>query len=241
MREMFLTSEDITRCHGSLSKLARHLKEPVVLTGGIAVGWHLLGNGAQREKRHLNDIDIVVEGLSGLCSSLSKHFLIAHFHPTRERGKILIQLVDEEYRTRIDLFTPSSNSLIERLLPSVLGNVACRFVSIEDLLSKLLSIIYPAMRNEPVEPKYVEQFRLLSALAVPDRIREVWLEYRKESQPSDFEEAAEAVRLSLKRNPGLLQTARYCQDINYECPWCCESEVFQLAPRARIYKILGYV
>lgn len=241
LQEIFLASEDITRCRGSLSKLSRHLEGPVVVTGSIAAGWHLLQNGRRRKKIHLNDIDIVVEGLFGLHPSLSRDFLIVHFHPFRERGKILIQLVDEEYGTRIDVFTPGAASLTRRLADGEIGDVSCRFVSAEDLLAKLLSVIYPATRSEPVEPKHVEHFRLLSTVADVDTVRGVWREYRKESQPLDFAEAAEAVRRSITAHPGLLQAGRYNQDINQACPWCHESELFPLAPRSRIYEILGYV
>src|SRR4051812_22473418 len=106
LKELFIVGEDATRIQGSLSKLMQHLAAPVVLTGGIAIGWHLLRNGARQQKKRFNDIDLVVEGLSGLRGSLSGDFLIRHFHPHREQGKILLMLVDEEHRTRIDIFTP---------------------------------------------------------------------------------------------------------------------------------------
>jgi hypothetical protein len=241
LRNLFLEGEDVARCLGSLAKLARHIKAPVVLTGGIAIGWHLLRNGVERERGRLNDIDIVVEGLSDLHASLGRHFLIAHFHPSRERGKVLIQLVDEEHHTRVDVFTPPPTALLNRLTDAAIENLACRFVSAEDLLAKLLSIIYPATRNHPVEPKYVEHFRQLSTAAAADAMREVWREYRKEGQPVNFEAAAEAVKLSLEAHPDLLQPESYCQDINFTCPWCRRSELFPLAPRHRIYEALGYV
>jgi hypothetical protein len=241
LQSIFLTREDAARCHASLSKLARHFAEPLVLTGSIAIGWHLLKNGVGREKLRLNDIDVVVEGLGDLSSSLSSDFLILHFHPLRERGKILIMLVDEEHATRIDVFTPASRALITRAIDVAIGEVSCRLVSAEDLLAKLLSIIYPATRGVPVEAKYFENFHLLSTLANPATTGEVWREHRKESQPTDFEEATEAVRLCITVNPALLQASRYCQDINRACSWCSESELFPLAPRNRIYEILGYV
>lgn len=239
--DVFLESVDGDRFFGSLSKLARHLKGPVVLTGGIALGQHLLGKGLQWRKGRLNDIDIVVEDLSGLHTSLSRDFLIAHFHPRRERGKILIQLVEEDFGTRIDVFTPASGGLIERLCDSAIGDVACKLVSAEDLLAKLLSIIYRAVRGEAVEPKYVEHFRLLYEVAAPFTMREVWHEYRKEGEPLDFYEAAGIVDLSLRANPGLLREEQYSQDMDHACSWCSVSEEFPLAPRPKIHEVLGYV
>lgn len=237
----FLVGKDAIKCYDSLAKLARHFVGPVVVTGGIAISWHLLKNGSLREKGRLNDIDTVVASPSRLRPSLSQDFLIAHFHPSRERGKILIQLVDKERGTRIDVFTPNTESLTTRLTDFAIGETWCRVVSAEDLSAKLLSIIYPTIEGKPAEPKYVEHFRLLSAVVNSDTVREVWREYRKESQLLEFEEAAEAIRLRIQADPDLLQVGRYGQDINQACQWCHESEIFSLAPRSEIYKILGYV
>ena len=241
LKEIFLAGEDAARIHGSLSKLARHVMGPIVVTGGIAVGWHLLRHGVLGEKRRFNDIDLVVESLSRLRPTLSQDFLIRHFHPLREKGKILIMLVDEEYRTRIDIFTPNTASLARRLKDSADSDMPLGFVSAEDLLAKLLSITHAASRGRPVEPKYMEHFRLLYALADAKRMKEVWPDYRKENQPLDFEPATEDVLRSVKANPALLQSSDYCQDIKQTCSWCQESERFPLAPLRRVHRVLGYV
>lgn len=242
LQEIFLAPEDVSRCFGSLSKLARHLDEPVVITGSIAAGWHLLNGGRPLKKRRLNDIDTVaVKGLSHVSSSLSQDFLINHFHPYRERGKVLLQLVDEEYGTRTEVFTPGSDSLAERLVDCAVGDLRCRVVSAEDASAKLLSIIHSVVEGGPVDPKYVEQFDALSAVADRAVTGKVWADYRKENQPSDFDEAAEAVESRITANPNLLQATCYCQDVDLVCAWCQESEMFPIASRSRVYEILGYV
>jgi hypothetical protein len=232
---------DIAKYNDTLRKLARHVEEPVVVTGSIATGWHLIKNGRPVRRIRLNDIDIVVEGVSSLRTSLSQDFLISHFHPRRGGGRILIQLVDEEHSLRIDVFTPSTRTLTRRLTDFVIGEVSCRIVSAEDLSAKLLTVIYPAAEGAPVEPKYVESFNLLSTIADRDILREVWREYRKENQTLNFDEAAEAVQRSVTAHPGLLQASDYSQDVIKTCPWCYESEQFPLASRSRIYKVLGYI
>src|SRR5689334_3362559 len=166
LRELLLTRADIFKCIGTLSKLARHLAEPVVLTGSIAAGWHLLNNGRKPRKRRLNDIDTVaLHGSSSISPALSRDFLVNHFHPYRGHGKVLLQLVDEEHRTRIEVFTPGSDSLAKRLSYSTVAGLPCRFVSAEDLLAKLLSIIHSVIEGEAVDRKYVEQFDSLSTVA----------------------------------------------------------------------------
>lgn len=239
--EIFLTGGDAARCHGTLSKLARHFTEPLILTGSIAAGWHLLENKARRKKCRLNDIDVVVEGLPGLPPTLGRDFLVAHFHPDRGRAKILIQLVDEEHATRVDVFTPPAASVAERLTPFAAGDVTGKLLSAEDLLAKLLSVIYPAAEGRPVAGKYAERFHELSGAADMGAVRRLWPEYRKENQLTDFDEAAWAVRRNLTAAPGLLQDERHCQDLGYVCRWCRASELFPLAPRTGIYEVLGYV
>jgi len=238
---VLLTPEDVTRCLGVLSKLERHLEGPVILTGGIATAWHLLSCGRPCQQRSLNDVDIIVEGLHDLPPYLSADLLINHFHPTRGRGRILIQLVDEEYRIRIDVFTPTTATLMRRLIKTAVGKTSCRLVSAEDISSKLLSVIYAVTRGELVEPKYVEHFRLLLSVADLVMMREVWREYRKEDQAVEFEEAVEAVERCIAANPKLLQVGSYSQDLNRTCQWCCDSEKFPIAPALKVREILGHV
>ena len=242
LQELFLTHEDVSKCFNSLSKLTRHFGGPVVIAGSIAAGWHLLKSGRRPEKRRLNDIDTVaVAGLSSILPSLSQDFLINHFHPDRERGKVLLQLVDEECGTRVDVFTPASDSLAGRLIDCAVGYLPCRLVSAEDALAKLLAIIHPVVEGKPVDPKYVEQFDALSAAADRAAAGEVWAGYRKDNQHPDFAEAAAAVKSSIAANPNLLRATGYCQDVDFVCAWCRESELFPIAPRPRVYEVLGYV
>jgi hypothetical protein len=241
LQEIFLASEDAERWRGSLSKLSSHLAEPVVVTGSIATYWHLAKNGVTGKMTRLNDIDVVVDGLPGILASLNQDFLIRHFHPNRGRGRILIMLVDEEHRTRIDVFTPGSTSLASRLTEFSTDGLSCRVVSAEDLSAKLLSVIYQVTNSEPVESKYVESFRALLTVVDLTVVKNVWMDYRKEGQPWNFEEAAEAVERSLTAHPELLQVGHYSQDVHQACRWCCESELFPLAALSRIYEILGHV
>jgi hypothetical protein len=241
LQEIFPARQEVVRCHGSLSKLRRHIEGPVVITGGIAVCLHSLIGGARRIKGRLNDIDVVVEGPHSLRASLRRDFLIRHFHPARERGKILIMIVDEEHGTRIDVFTPGTDSLMRRLTDLPIDGLPLKLISAEDLLAKLLSILYPVTEGRRVKPKYFDHFHSLFAAADPEMAREVWREYRKENQPLEFEEAAKDVERSVTANPALLRESSYSQDINQGCSWCHISELYPLAPLTKIHEILGYV
>lgn len=241
LRAIFSDRREIVACLGSISKLAKHLNQPVIFTGGIAIDWHLLSKGIHRQKKQFNDIDIVVDDLSGIRDSLSEDFLINHFHPLRGKGRILIQLVDAKYSTRIDIFTPTSATLRERLTDLTIGDLSCKVVSSEDILAKLLAVIYPLTKGECVDPKYLEHFNSLYSIADLKQEREIWLDYRKEDQPLDFDNAREAVYESVEARAELIKKPDYCQGVEFICHWCSESDLFPIADRHEIYSILGYI
>lgn len=241
LRDAFADVGDAARCLGSLTKLERHFEEPVTITGSIAARWHLIDKGRLNQNKRLNDIDVVVGGVRDLRPSLGADFLINHFHPSRGPGRILVQLVDEEHRTRIDVFTANTQTLAGRLTDAAMGGLACKVVASEDLCAKLLSVICAVMKDEPVESKYVEHFRLLSAVLDSATARKVWAEYRRENQPEVFDEAAAAVMRKIAASPDLLRTSAYSQDVSEACRWCHESESFPLAPKLKVYETLGYV
>lgn len=242
MEEVFLTNEDAVKFRRSLTKLAQHLKKTAVVTGSVATGLHLWRKGAsQTNKKRLNDIDTVVEDLSDVYLSLKQDFLINHFHPTREKGKVLLQLVDEEHETRVEIFTANSKTLFGRLTDFTTDGLSFKAVSAEDVLAKLLSIIYPAAKGETIIQKYVEHFRVLLQAADVMTAQEIWRDYRTENQPGDFNEAVKIVEQSIAADPNLLQDEEYCQNMDFECRWCIHSDDFPLAPRSKIYGILGYI
>ncbi|HRH40523.1 MAG TPA: hypothetical protein PKY82_02680 [Pyrinomonadaceae bacterium] len=242
LSDILLTKDDIDKCIGSISKLSQSLSEPIIITGSLAILYHLLKSGKPTKKRQLNDIDTVyLTDFSQIGHSLGRNFLINHFHPLREKGKVLLQLVDEEYRTRIEVFTPQSDTLAQRLTNLKIGELTWRVVSAEDLLAKLLSIIYSILEDQSVDPKYAESFNLLAEIANQNVVQKVWQDYRKEGQFINFDEAAQSVKVKIAANPDLLQPTEYCQDINIQCLWCRESEVFPIASRSQIHEILAYV
>ncbi len=241
MAEMFPTGEDVFRCQSTFSRLARHLKRTLVLTGGLAAGWHTTRSGRRMGKRPFNDIDIVVEHISDLPQSLGDDFLVAHFHPSRGRGRILLQLVDERHRVRIDVFTPFSPSLMSRVRSARLAGIACGIVAAEDIAARLLGILYAVTTGERVDPKYYDKFKLLSGFADMDAVRRIWQDYRKEGYSQDFEVAVDTVHRIIANSPGLLRKDSYDQDLNTTCPWCSDGNLFPVSARSRIFDILGYV
>lgn len=241
MLDTIISKEDNSRCQGSLSLLAKHIKGSLVITGGIATAWHCVQNKHQLEKQPLNDIDIIVENISALPQSITEDFLVSHFHPLRERGKILLQLVEQKYKTRIDIFTPYSFSLMNRVKRADFSEITCKIVSAEDLTARLLAILYPVTNGRPCDPKYYGKFNLLYKFADLEIVRQVWLDYRKEDYLESFDLVVDAIHRYIAKDPNILCKDSYSQDLEESCPWCVYSDSFPLSPKSKIFDILGYV
>jgi hypothetical protein len=239
--ELFPTPEESYRCQHALTKLALQMIDPPLLTGGLAVRWHLLKHGVHTERRPFNDIDVVIHDRSYLRDSLAQHFLIAHYHPTRGRGKILLQLAEEESRSRIDLVTPYSSSIRERAQRVTIGGVSCRVVAAEDIAARLLCILYQVMSDKPVASKYYESFTRLANIADMNSVAAIWHEYRDDLHTDDLTEAMTSMQQTIAKHTHLLQSEVYSQAKDRTCAWCRDSEGFPLAPAARIHEIWGYV
>lgn len=240
MSGVFTTRDESSRCARALTKLASQSNGPLLVTGRLAVAWHLSGRGINIGMRPFNDIDIVIKDESRLRASLTQHFLVAHYHPSHRRGRMLLQLADEETRARIDLFTPASDSLAERSLTARLGEGRVHVVAAEDLAARLLCVLCQVLAGRTVAPKYYEAFTLLAGVADLDLASTLWPEYRDDWHADDLRDAITRVREAVAQNPALLQPEVYGQADRQACPRCRESEAFPLAPPSKLYEVWGY-
>src|SRR4051812_18746784 len=81
-----------------LGRIAECIGTEFLLTGSAAVEWQIGAASGEVRRRTLNDIDLVAREIS---PGVTEHFLIHHYHPTREKGNILMQLVDPETSMRV--------------------------------------------------------------------------------------------------------------------------------------------
>lgn len=240
--EAFLSHDDAARFSAMLALLSRHLNGPVVVTGSFAVEWQLLTKHGDGQKRRLNDIDLVaVNGLTDIGRGLKTDFLIHHFHPTREAGNVLVQLVEPHSQTRIDIFSARSPSVGERASPAVVDGTNCRIVSAEDLAARLLAIMAVVLSGVSVDAKYLDSLKRIMAVADEGLTDSLWSEYRRDGDPANFGDVFGGVTSRLSERSDLLKPTEYSQDITAECPWCVQTDDFPLAPRSLIFEILGYV
>jgi hypothetical protein len=241
LSEIFTTQDESFRCLHALTKFARQTSEPFLVTGGLAIQWHLLRHGLHIERRPFNDIDIVIHDPSRPPSSLTQQFLLAHYHPFRRRGKILMQLADEASRSRIDLLTPYSLSITDRAQPVAIAGKNCGIVATVDLTARLLCILFQVVDGKTVDPKYYESFKRLASITDMEGVATIWREYKDEWHPEDVFAAVTKVHEAVGTNGHLLQPDVYSQAITEVCQRCHSSEAFPLAPAAKIHQFWGYV
>lgn len=213
----------------------------LLVTGGLAFRWHAARNGIAIEYRAINDVDIVVAGLCDLTPALAQEFLIVHFHPARAQGRILIQLVDESQRMRIDVFTPASPALITRAQAAEVCGVPCNVIAAEDLAAKLLAVLYGVTDGGQVDPKHYEKFRRLARFIDRGIMRELWVDYRKPDYPESFELAEERVHRTIANDPTVLRPAVYDVSLDAVCGWCENDNSYSISSRTRVFEVLGYL
>jgi hypothetical protein len=166
--------------------------------------------------RPVQDLDLIASDFDVVAPSATAEFLVSHYHlPTPCHPKFLIQLVDPVARFRVDLF-PDLQGSISRATQEVFEGLSVPVVQASDILEHKLQTLRKASPENPVDPKHLEDARVLSEL----------LGMPVPSLPPDH-----------------LEWSRYGTDPTARCSRCDESRssAFPLAPKEEILAVLGYV
>jgi hypothetical protein len=238
---IFERAEDAERFERVIGAVASFVRGLPIVTGSFAVEWNIGKAGGRVVPRRLNDIDLVVEDASAISPAISGKFLVHHFHPTREKGNVLMQLVDPETATRVDIFSARSASVTERSHQARSGGVDVLVLSAEDLAARLLAIVVIVLDGRTVDPKYFESFSRLLEVVDRNAVSRLWQEYRWGNYAGAFLPTAEKVMRRLHDHPELLKPIEYPKDVDAACGWCVETEDFPIADRREVFRLLGYV
>jgi len=238
---IFERNDDADRFEAVIDAVAGFVGGRPVVTGSFAVEWNIGARDGQVRPRKLNDIDLVVGEFSEILSGIAKRFLIIHFHPTRERGNLLMQLVDRQTRTRVDIFSARSAAIFDRALEAQFGGIEVALVSAEDLAARLLAIIAILLDGRTVDPKYVDSFTRLLHVVDRDVACELWKEYSWGNYTDQFLPTANKVIDLVHRQQGLLKPIEYSQNTDEICQWCIKTDEFPIADRKAVFEMLGYV
>jgi hypothetical protein len=228
----FLAERDSDRLSRVLAKFAACDFREFGITGSVAIALQTRDEG----QITLNDLDLVVASANALPPTLGEAFLVRHFHPHAQRGRILIQLADARERLRIDVFTVIGASL--QRAASFANGLAV--LSKEDLAARLASILLGLDRGRPVERKYLSRFERVSASIDVSAMARVWLEHRGSDDPATYDEAVKRFRAAALAHPELLQDPIYATAVGPPCPDCAASSSFKCAPAERFLSVFGY-
>ena len=190
------------------------------------------------ERRHLNDIDFVVESFTSIPESLAGSFLLHHVHPDATDGRTLLQLIDQERAIRVDLFCALGGTLAR----------ACRLndetgtldvLSVEDLVARTTAFVCGRLRRGlTIDVKHAASFRRLRGLGQPVKLAAAWRDHHQHMSGTLDEASREAVRL-LETHPELVVVEEYSSNF-VPCDRCREHGPFRPAPLHKIVQVLGY-
>lgn len=232
-----LDAADASRATAVIAAVACHGLR-CALTGGLAIDAQLRAQGQPIERRRLNDIDFVVESFASIPESLSQSFLPHHVHPDATDGRILLQLIDEEQRIRVDLFAAIGTSLA-RAHPQNGDTAELHVFSLEDLVARTTALVSDRLRRrQTIDVKHVTAFRRLRGLGEPTKLAAAWADHRQ-PVPGDLDEASREATCLLESHPELIVVERYSTDI-VSCERCRPHGPFRPAAAARIVEVLGY-
>jgi hypothetical protein len=207
---------EIDRLCGCLSRLLPHLRrDQVAITGGVAIQLGLAAAGRSGSRESIADIDFAASGLDAVSDSVSSSFLVSHYHvPQPGVPKFMIQLVDPVSRMRVDIF-PDLVASLAHARRFTIGDQSPNVLDLQSILNHKLLTLSKASNANPVDPKHYRDARALASF------------FGREMPPVPdsalakdvygIEADVECRRCALSRNPG-----------------------FPLAPKHRIFNLLGY-
>ncbi len=227
-------SSDAQRATETFERLAQHLSS-FFITGGVASSYYFLQHGYPLSIRQLSDLDIVITHPDDLSSSVTKDFLICHYHPVNRKGKFHIVLMDKKTGVRIDVF-PLRSKANERTQAVQIDGHEYQLLSAEDVTCRLLGTCHMVMDNKPIDPKYLITMISLYGLCDRKQIENIWTEYSDEGET--FAEMYLAVTNKIKQEPKLLEKFEFQPELNVRCEKCEDVEGFELAGVEEVKKVI---
>ncbi len=221
-----------------LSKLIMHLAPGrFVIVGGIAIRYHLQKAGIQYPERPFNDLDIIVESIDVVNPDIIDDFLISHFH--QKDNFFYLALVDEETRTKVDIFDWEKPP--DKVVEVPFEDGCIKIISVEDQLVKTVYDIQRISKKANVDPKQFLDARLLSQIADIKRADELWKKKRDTRFPESLSDAIKRAELIKQKHPEWVKKSPFRKQAPYMCPDCVKSKEFPLDSMKRIYEILGTI
>lgn len=230
---------DRERVSKHLEKLLPYLTPgQFALVGGIAIRYYLIQKGINYPIRPFNDLDMIVQSTAVLSPSVTKDFLIYHYHPQTE-GSFYIALVDPRSRTKIDIF--SYDPAPEKLVSVFFKRQQVNLVSIEDQLVKTALDIRRVSKDAKVDPKQFSDAKLLERIAKMDKAEVIWNKKYFDKFHSSLSDTIKQAQEIAKEHPSWLKEKPFRKPKPYVCKDCYSTDDFPITSMEDIYQLLGYV
>jgi len=205
------------RLSGCLTRLRPHLRlDEIALAGGVAISLRVAETGMAAWRHSIPDLDFVARRREAIASSVAEEFLVCHYHlPQPGYPKFLVMVADSVSRIRVDVF-PDLVGFIGKAQPMSVCGLPWLVLDFESMLDHKLLTLAEASERRPVDEKHHRDAVLLAKLlgrSVPD------------VPPTSF------------------RTDVYSTDLDAQCARCEASRdpAFPLAPKRRVFELLGYV
>lgn len=234
-----ISEVDSPKVEKTIDKLLDHLKpENYALVGGLAIEYYLEKHRIARPRRNLGDLDFILRSGDTLLPSVSRDFLIYHYHPEKD-GQFYFVVVDKETQMKVDLFDWSvpPNQLVEvgykdQTLP---------IISAEDQLVKTVWDMMKPAQGYVVDPKQFDEGSLLRKIVDIDLANQYWREKELGRFGADIDAAMRLAIKSREEHPELLIKNPYRKNQPYECEGCQSTTDFKVDPMEKVFRALGYV
>jgi hypothetical protein len=234
--EGVLIPADARRAARGVETVIEHGLRPA-LAGSLARALQRHALGHVGAPRRLNDVDLIVEDFDALPASLAGSFLLSHVHPAAAEGQVLLQLIDESFALRIDVFRAFGRSLSRAV--DVRATAPLPVLAVEDLRARATAIVYGHLqRRRPLDPKHASAMHDLVGLGERDALDAAWEEHRQ-GLPGSFDEAHRKACRFLEERPELLIPDQYSAVIE-PCHRCRAVGQLRPSPPEQIVAVLGY-
>ncbi len=178
MLKHFLSIADSNRVAAVLQRLKQHNIQGWALTGGIAVGVHLVTSCIPSRTRSLNDLDFITARFDDIPETVGENFLFRHVHPGERADRTMMQLVDVDAQIRIDVFQ-AVGATLKRTSRVDLFPGRFAVVGPEDLIARTARLLLSLASGGSVPAKLAADFLLLSRVVEAHDVQPAWSDHRK--------------------------------------------------------------
>ncbi|MBI5358423.1 hypothetical protein HZB69_02225 [Candidatus Amesbacteria bacterium] len=227
------------RIESFLDKLLPHLEVgEFVIVGGLAIRFHLASRGVEFPTRPFNDLDLIVKTSRTLRPSVTRDFLISHYHLIP--GQVpYIALVDAVNHMKADIF--SYDPAPEKVVAVGYKNYHLDIVSVEDQLAKTVADCTRIFTDKfALDPKQIADAKLLMEIADMEKAERIWRSRVFSQHPKSLIDEFADVLSAAEQFPNRLKKNPFRKPRDYVCAECAPVLEFPLTTLDKIHDILRH-